>query len=74
VAVLMTPLIICQSARYVTKGAMLRLIAGIAIKNTIPEERTAAAATHVYGVDTNWYIDTVANISHHRGAQKIEHM
>jgi hypothetical protein len=52
---------------------MLRLIAGIAIKNTIPEERTAAAATHVYGVDTNWYIDTGANISHHRGAQKIEH-
>jgi hypothetical protein len=39
VAVLTAPLIIGQSARYVTEGVMLRLIAGIAMKKTIFQKK-----------------------------------
>jgi hypothetical protein len=39
VAVLTVPLIIDQSARYVTEEVMLRLIAGIAMKKTIFQKK-----------------------------------
>ena len=29
-------------------------------ENYVPQEKTASAATHLYGVDTNWYTDTGA--------------
>jgi hypothetical protein len=60
VAVLTAPLIIGQSARYVTEGVMVSDCWHRYEEDYIPEERTAAAATHAYGVDTNWYIDTGA--------------